>query len=53
MERHFANQRGLNREDDRLPLRGQLLGFEDALDAYYDARGWHNDGTASNMAQSD
>jgi len=45
LERHFNNQRGLDRNDDRLPYEDQLPGFEDALDAYYDARGWDNDGT--------
>jgi len=53
LERHFNNERGLSREDDRLPYEDQLPGFEDALDAYYDARGWRDDGTVSNMTQSD
>ncbi|MCD2203322.1 aldehyde ferredoxin oxidoreductase family protein [Halobacterium sp. KA-6] len=53
LERHFNNQRGLDRNDDRLPYEDQLPGFEDALDAYYDARGWQQDGTVSAVAQSD
>ncbi|MGB9965747.1 aldehyde ferredoxin oxidoreductase family protein [Halobacterium sp. CBA1126] len=44
LERHFNNQRGLDRDDDRLPYEDELPGFEDALDAYYDARGWREDG---------
>ncbi|SIR62888.1 aldehyde:ferredoxin oxidoreductase [Haladaptatus litoreus] len=43
LERHFNNQRGFDRDDDRLPY--DLDGFEDALDAYYDVRGWNHDGT--------
>lgn len=52
LERHFNNQRGLDRNDDRLPYEDQLPGFEDALDAYYDARGWHHDGTVPESAPS-
>ncbi|MCD2201445.1 aldehyde ferredoxin oxidoreductase [Halobacterium sp. KA-4] len=52
LERHFNNERGLDRNDDRLPYEDQLPGFEDALDAYYDARGWQQDGTVSAVAQS-
>ncbi|MFD1585842.1 aldehyde ferredoxin oxidoreductase family protein [Halorientalis brevis] len=43
LERHFNNQRGFDRGDDRLPY--ELPGFEDALDEYYDIRGWRDDGT--------
>ena len=43
MERHFNNQRGMDRADDTLPY--DLPGFEDALEAYYDERGWNDDGT--------
>ncbi|MCU4752450.1 aldehyde ferredoxin oxidoreductase [Halobacteria archaeon AArc-curdl1] len=43
MERHFNNQRGMDRADDRLPY--ELPGFEDALEEYYDHRGWNADGT--------
>ncbi len=42
LERHFNNQRGIARDADRLPY--DLPGFEDALDEYYAARGWRNDG---------
>jgi aldehyde:ferredoxin oxidoreductase len=45
LERHFNNQRGFDREDDDLPY--ELPGFEDALDEYYAAHGWQNDGTVS------
>jgi aldehyde:ferredoxin oxidoreductase len=41
LERHFNNQRGFDRDDDRLPY--DLPDFEVALDEYYEARGW-NDG---------
>ena len=43
LERHFNNQRGLDRDDDDLPY--DLPGFDDALTAYYEARGWNDDGT--------
>ena len=45
LERHFNNQRGFDRSDDTLPYVDQLEGFEDALDRYYEERGWHDDGT--------
>ncbi len=43
LERHFNNQRGFDRTDDALPY--ELPSFEAALDEYYDARGWSDDGT--------
>ncbi|WP_336336785.1 aldehyde ferredoxin oxidoreductase family protein [Haloarcula brevis] len=43
LERHFNNQRGFDRTDDALPY--SLPSFEAALDEYYDARGWADDGT--------
>jgi aldehyde:ferredoxin oxidoreductase len=45
LERHFNNQRGFDRSDDTLPY--DLPEFETALDTYYDARGWNDDGTVS------
>jgi len=45
LERHFNNQRGFDRSDDTLPYADQLEGFEDALDRYYEVRGWDDDGT--------
>jgi aldehyde:ferredoxin oxidoreductase len=45
LERHFNNQRGFDREDDRLPY--ELEGFEAALTAYYERRGWNSDGTVA------
>jgi aldehyde:ferredoxin oxidoreductase len=42
LERHFNNQRGFDRGDDRLPY--ELPGFEAALDEYYETRGWTADG---------
>jgi aldehyde:ferredoxin oxidoreductase len=47
LERHFNNQRGFDRGDDRLPY--DLPDFEAALDDYYDARGWNEDGTVSDV----
>jgi aldehyde:ferredoxin oxidoreductase len=38
LERHFNNQRGFDREDD-------LPGFDGALDEYYRAHDWNQDGT--------
>ncbi|PCR92115.1 aldehyde ferredoxin oxidoreductase family protein [Natrinema ejinorense] len=43
MERHFNNQRGFDRSDDRLPY--ELPEFEQGLDEYYAERGWNDDGT--------
>jgi aldehyde:ferredoxin oxidoreductase len=40
LERHFNNQRGIDREDDDLPY--DLPDLEQALDEYYDARGWQD-----------
>ncbi|WP_338742032.1 aldehyde ferredoxin oxidoreductase C-terminal domain-containing protein [Haloplanus salilacus] len=42
LERHFNNHRGFDRADDALPY--DLPDFETALDAYYDARGWTDEG---------
>jgi len=43
LERHFNNQRGMDRTDDRLPY--DLPDFEAALSEYYEVRGWNEDGT--------
>jgi len=43
LERHFNNQRGIARDADRLPY--EIPGFEQALDEYYEVRGWNEDGT--------
>ncbi|MDT3433384.1 aldehyde ferredoxin oxidoreductase C-terminal domain-containing protein [Haloarcula sp. 1CSR25-25] len=48
LERHFNNQRGFDRGDDALPY--ELPSFEAALDEYYDARGWSDDGTVPESA---
>ncbi|WP_096391722.1 aldehyde ferredoxin oxidoreductase family protein [Halopenitus persicus] len=40
LERHFNNQRGVDREDDTLPY--DLPDLEEALGEYYDARGWED-----------
>ncbi|GAB6861501.1 aldehyde ferredoxin oxidoreductase family protein [Haloplanus litoreus] len=42
LERHFNNRRGFDRSDDDLPY--DLPNFEAALDTYYDARGWSDEG---------
>ncbi|MFB6090544.1 MAG: aldehyde ferredoxin oxidoreductase family protein [Halobellus sp.] len=47
LERHFNNQRGFDRDDDRLPY--DIEGFEAALDAYYDVRGWSDEGVVSDV----
>ncbi|SDY29194.1 aldehyde ferredoxin oxidoreductase family protein [Halobellus clavatus] len=47
LERHFNNQRGFDRSDDRLPY--DVDGFEAALDAYYDVRGWSEEGVVSDV----
>ena len=43
LERHFNNQRGIDRADDELPY--ELPDFEAALEEYYDLRNWDDDGT--------
>ncbi|PSP75687.1 aldehyde ferredoxin oxidoreductase [Halobacteriales archaeon QS_1_68_20] len=43
LERHFNNQRGMDRADDSLPY--DLPDFESALAEYYEIRGWNDDGT--------
>ncbi|WP_049928701.1 aldehyde ferredoxin oxidoreductase family protein [Halopiger goleimassiliensis] len=43
LERHFNNQRGFDRADDDLPY--DLPEFDAALEAYYEERGWNEDGT--------
>jgi len=47
LERHFNNQRGFDREGDRLPY--DLPDFEQALEEYYDHRGWQ-DGVVADEA---
>ncbi|CAI48807.1 aldehyde ferredoxin oxidoreductase [Natronomonas pharaonis DSM 2160] len=47
LERHFNNQRGFDRaDDDDLPY--ELEGLGEELSAYYDHRGWNDDGTVPN-----
>ena len=46
-ERHFNNQRGKNVEDDRLPY--EIPDLEEAIQEYYDARGWNDDGTVTDV----
>jgi aldehyde:ferredoxin oxidoreductase len=48
LERHFNNQRGFDRDDDRLPY--ELPGFDAALDEYYERRGWGSDGVVPDEA---
>ncbi|MFC6752368.1 aldehyde ferredoxin oxidoreductase family protein [Halorubrum tibetense] len=43
LERAFNNARGFDRTDDTLPY--DIEGFEEALSAYYEIRGWNDDGT--------
>jgi len=45
LERHFNNERGFDRADDRLPYDDQVPDFENALEEYYELRGWNDDGT--------
>jgi aldehyde:ferredoxin oxidoreductase len=42
LERHFNNRRGFDRSDDDLPY--ELPDFDAALDAYYETRGWTDEG---------
>jgi aldehyde:ferredoxin oxidoreductase len=34
----------MDRADDRLPYEDDLPGFEDAIDEYYEHRGWSDEG---------
>ena len=43
LERRFNNERGFDRTDDTLPY--DLPGLESELSAYYERRGWNDDGT--------
>jgi aldehyde:ferredoxin oxidoreductase len=52
LERHFNNQRGIDRTADDLPY--DLPDFEAALEEYYDLRDWNDDGTVpDDHVQSD
>jgi aldehyde:ferredoxin oxidoreductase len=42
LERHFANQRGLDAADDRLPY--DLPDLDSSIQEYYEHRGWTEDG---------
>jgi aldehyde:ferredoxin oxidoreductase len=50
LERHFNNQRGMDRADDRLPYEDALPGFEAAIDEYYAQRGWTDEGVVPDEA---
>ncbi len=50
LERSFNNERGFDRSDDTVPY--DLPDFDAALDEYYAARGWNDDGTVSGPAVS-
>lgn len=43
-EHYFNNQRGLDHGDNTLPYANELDGLEATLDAYYERRGWTDDG---------
>ncbi|WP_435063359.1 aldehyde ferredoxin oxidoreductase family protein [Halobaculum sp. EA56] len=51
LERAFNNRRGFDRADDALPY--DIEGFEDALDGYYEARGWREDGVVPGLGEPD
>lgn len=51
LERHFNNQRGFDRSDDKLPY--ELPSFESALSSYYEAHGWKQNGTVPQSIVSD
>ena len=46
-ERHFNNMRGRNVDDDTLPY--EIPDLEEAVQEYYDARGWNDDGTVTDV----
>jgi len=47
-ERHFNNQRGKDVDDDRLPY--EIPDLQEAVQEYYDERGWNDDGTISDAS---
>ena len=47
-ERHFNNRRGFDHGDDGLPY--ELPDLSEAIDEYYAARGWNDDGTVPDGA---
>ncbi|RQG94196.1 aldehyde ferredoxin oxidoreductase C-terminal domain-containing protein [Natrarchaeobius chitinivorans] len=51
LERHFNNQRGFDEADDDLPY--DLPNLEDAVQEYYQVRGWNEDGTVSEDTVTD
>ncbi|ELZ79480.1 aldehyde ferredoxin oxidoreductase [Haloferax larsenii JCM 13917] len=51
LERHFNNQRGFDRDDDRLPY--DIPGFPRALSEYYELRGWDESGVVPESAVGD
>jgi aldehyde:ferredoxin oxidoreductase len=51
LERHFNNQRGVDREDDRLPY--DLPDLESSIQEYYELRGWNEDGTVPTAVVAD
>ncbi|WP_435182542.1 aldehyde ferredoxin oxidoreductase family protein [Halobellus sp. EA9] len=51
LERHFANQRGRDIEDDRLPY--DLPDLESSIQEYYEARGWSDDGVVPETLVAD
>ncbi|MDF9746986.1 aldehyde ferredoxin oxidoreductase C-terminal domain-containing protein [Natrinema salsiterrestre] len=48
LERHFNNRRGFDRSDDGLPY--EIPDLEAAIDEYYAARGWTDDGIVPDAA---
>lgn len=51
LERAFNNRRGFDRADDALPY--DIEGFDDALDEYYEVRGWRADGVVPGLGEAD
>lgn len=43
LERHFNNMRGIDGADDQLPY--EIPDLDDAIQQYYETRGWNADGT--------
>ena len=50
LERAFNNRRGFDRDDDALPY--DIEGFEDALEEYYETRGWRADGVVPGLGET-
>jgi len=50
LERHFNNGAGSTATTTGSPYEDELPGLDDAIDSYYELRGWNDDGTVPESA---